>query len=229
MRKFLFNFILTGIITFTILLGICFFGAYLVLSKAPFQITIKSVPSISSILELKSTIDEEYKFISSGNSSYERKITLTKDQINSAFNLYLSANQIARIMNKSESQNRNLLELRGGSYEKGIFTLFFSQKLPFETFLGDYLNIRLEAALSIENNELKIKVADCRVGSLTLPSVLINYILKEKDPRINNLKEVKLLLGSVKRIILQDDSVTIVYNPEKLLKFISAYSGNIKF
>ena len=230
MMKFISRFILTGIIFIVVLVGICLLCTYLALSKAPFSVKVNSISSFSSMLELKSALEKEYKFISSSDSSADRTITFNKAQINSAFDIYLSANQIALMMNKSKEQyNNSLLELRGGSYEDSKFVISLSQKLPFDTPLGNYLNVRLVAQPYIEDNKLKIKIYESKVGNLPIPSLLVAYILKEKNSQINNTKEVRQLVSVMKKITLTDDSVTIVYNPEKLLEIISSYSDKFKF
>lgn len=222
MLKFVGRCFLLCVASFISLVIVGLFCLYLAISNKPFQLSINSN---SSIFELKNAIETESMFISSKSNATNRKVIFSAQEINSAFNLYLGANQLAFLMQKPElSQNKNL-ELRGGSYEDGAFILLFSQKMSFNTPFGGYLNFYVKAEPSIKYNNLKISVQKCKVGSLPVPSFAINYILKEKNTDINNLKEVKLLISAVEELTVQADSVTVTYNPEKLSELITKYSS----
>lgn len=219
------KFFLVCAVSFISFIAISIFCLYLAISKEPFQLSINSNSSISSMFELKNTIQTEYEFIFSKTITDNRKVTFSAQEINSAFNLYLRANQLSFLIKQPVSLQNNDLELRGGRYENGAFTLLMSQKMPFKTPLGDYLNFYIIAEPSIKDNNLKILIQKCKIGSLPIPSFAINYMLKERNSDINNVKEVKLLVSAVEELVTQVDSVTITYNPKKLSEFISKYSS----
>ena len=228
MLKFLVKFFLVCVVLFVSFIVICAFCLYLAISKEPFPLSLNSNSSIASIIELKNTIETETKFIFLLRSTNDRKVTFSTQEINSAFNLYVGANQFPFLIKKPVSSQKNDLELRGGSYENRAFIILLSQKMPFKTPMGDYLNFYVMAEPSIKDNNLKIVVLKCKIGSLPIPNFVVNYILKERNPEINNAKEIKLLVNAVEELDAQTDSVTVTYNPEKLSELISKYSGKFR-
>lgn len=228
MLKFLVKFFLVCAVSFISFIAICVFCLYLAISREPFPLSLNSNSSIASIIGLKNSIETETKFIFLLKSKEEREVAFSSQEINSAFNLYVGANQLPFLIKKPVSSQKNDLELRGGSYENGAFILLLSKKMSFKTPLGDYLNFYVMAEPSIKDNNLKIVVHKCKIGSLPIPSFVVNYILKERNPEINNTKEVKLLVNAVEELDAQTDSVTIIYNPEKLSEVISKYTSKFR-
>lgn len=225
MLKFLVKFFLICVTSFIVFVAICIFCLYLAISKEPFSLSLNSNTSISSMIELRNTFESESKFIFSRTKTNERKITFSAQEINSAFNLYFGANQLSFLIKKPVSSHKNDLELRGGSYENGAFILLLSQKMPFDTPLGSYMNFYVMAEPSIKDRNLEIAVRKVKIGSLPVPSFAVNFLLKEKNSDLNNLEEVKLLVNAVEELTTQTDSVSVTYNPEKLSELISKYSG----
>jgi uncharacterized protein YpmS len=197
------------------------------ISKEPFEIKLNTGVSISSMSKLKETLGKESKYLFSEKSSRDRKIIFTSEEINTAFNIYLSAYQLNSMFGKKKSENK--AELRGGMFKKGKLVLYLSQKFPFENPMGRYLNIRIELIPLIKDNKLKLEVISLAVGSVPIPAFAIDYILKNKEPSINNMKEVRLLLSAVKSFEVNEDTVTIIYNPAKLALLASEFSGKYDF
>ncbi len=225
MFKFPVRFFLICLMIFVVFIALCLGCLYLAFSSEPFRMSLNTNASIASTFELKKTLEEESKFIFSGSSEGKREVTFSEQEINSAFNLYVGANQLACFLKKPKPLQKSSLEFRGGSYGNGAFILLISQKLSLETPFGNYLNYYLAVKPSVKNNEFSIVVQKCKVGSITIPSFVINYLFNERKSELNKTKEIKLFVSAVEELRTQTNSVTIIYDPKKLSEFISKYSA----
>ncbi|HBM16197.1 MAG TPA: hypothetical protein DD381_07655 [Lentisphaeria bacterium] len=224
--RFLFRLFIWSLLSFILIIALCALIVYLTLSSSPFPVTLNDT-SVSAMLNLKENMDNETKSINSTNTDKERKIIFSTQDINSAFNIYLSASQINSFLGHRNSFPEDSIQLKGGRFDDGKFIISLTKKLSFSTPFGKYLNIRFEAVPSIKDNYPDIKISSLNFGSVSVPAFVIDYILNKE--KINDIQEVKLLLSAIKKLEVHKDSVTLIYNPNKLSDLTASLSGHMDF
>jgi len=209
---------------------ICFFliigAAYLMFSEGPNQ----EAPSfdfntIKAVSTLNSKLNMESGFLLSSNSS-SRSIILTKDELNAAFMLYKGGNVLTSFFNVNMEKQYDSLKFNSGSFNNGEFSLFLTRKIPYKIPFGSYLNFIIKVVPEIKGKKLFVKINSFKIGRLEIPASVLNFIIKVESNEINNLDEVKILVNAIKELKTQNDSISIVYHPDKLSELLSNHLVN---
>lgn len=199
-------------------------AAYLAFSEVPTQ----EVPSFDfstmrAVSALNSKFSTESGFLLSGTAvSSSRIVTLTKDELNTAFMLYTGGDIIASFFNANREKHHDGLKFNFGSFNNGEFTLSLTQKIPYKLPFGTYLNFSIKAVPEIKDKRLFVDINSFKVGRLKIPALILNFIIKAENNEINSLDEVKVLVNAIKELKTQNDGISIVYYPDKLSEFLSS-------
>lgn len=223
MLKLLKRFFSLSIIIFVFCLILITGVAYLTLSEGPLQQTCSyDFNTMRAVPSLNSKFNTESIFFFSNTSNSLRTLTVTKDELNAAFMLYTGSSIIASFFNTEREKQYDSLKLNYGSFSNGEFTLFMTQKIPYKIPFESYLNINIKAVPQVKNNRLFIEVIAFKAGRLKIPALILNFILKLENNKINNLDEVRILVNAIKELKTQNDGIYLVYYPVKLSEFLSS-------
>lgn len=235
MFKILSKLLCLCVITFVICLALIVGVAYFALSGVPYtnqDVSVyQNIGATQAVSSLKAKINVESSFFLFGKTE-QRKLFLSKDELNTAFMFYTGKNVISSLFGSNAEKQYDTLHLNSGSFNSGIFTLSLTQKIPYRTPFGSYLNFMIKAVPEIKNSKLSIGICSFELGKLKVPAPFLNFILKMEGNRINDLKEIKKLVNAIKELKTSKDGVSIVYYPDRLSQYLfsdilgSSYSNN---
>ena len=89
--------------------------------------------------------------------------------------------------------------------------------MPF----GSYLNLKVTFVPGIRNSHLTAAARGIKVGSLDFPVAYIKDKIDGELYKIEKSPDGQAILGIVSELKVEKDKLTIVYSPEKLLKYMT--------
>ena len=196
------------LIALIIAIGICIIG-WLAFSREGIQ----SVPTLrvnmASIASLKKKLgSDNFMFFDVGSRNLD--ITLTKDEVNAAFSLYLSGSTLARLfMLTQNSDYQPGAEVNYLEFSNGELTAYIRYKLDKPTIFGGYLNIKAKLTPAIESKQLTLVFDTLEVGRLHIPSFMVNFVLRLSHGALNDLNSVKTLVNSITYLKTGNNEVKI--------------------
>lgn len=213
---------ITGI--FTIILIIAFgtisYLAYRVIDEKPFDIPAKTPDmdasaSVYKKLDLVSTLMSAFKSHKKGVAVEKVKtVELNEKEVNAVIISTLVFAQQAM------PEKNGVKELRDAYFSSGAFTVMLSKKMIFNTPFGNYLNFRFTFVPEIKKSHLTVEARGIRIGSIEFP---LSYIKDKIDGEVYNIEKSpdgQAILGIVSELNVEKEKMTVVYNPDKLLKFM---------
>lgn len=223
MRKlFKVFFWIAGIFAILLILsfGIISYLAYRVIDEKPFDIPAK-VPdmnasaSVYKKLDLVGTLMSAFKKQKKGAAAEKAKtVELNEKEVNAVIVSTLIFAEQA-MPGKGPAK-----ELRDAYFSSGAFTVMVSKKMILNTPFGNYLNFKFTFVPEIKNSHLTVEARGIKIGSVDFP---LSYIKDKIDGEVYNIEKSpdgQAILGIVSELKVEKEKMTVVYNPDKLLKFM---------
>ncbi|MFA6294540.1 MAG: hypothetical protein WC637_22300, partial [Victivallales bacterium] len=220
----LFKIMLWLAVTFAILLIIALgtgsYLAYSMIDEKPLAVPAKipdmnASASVYKKLDLAGTLMSAFKKQKKGAAVEKAKtVELNEKEVNAVLISTLIFAQQA--MAGKDGVN----ELRDAFFYNGAFTVMLSKNINFKTPFGSYLNLKVSFVPGIKDRHFSAEARGIRVGDLDIP---VSYIKEKIDIELYNAEkspEGQAVLDIVSELKVEKDKVTIIYSPEKLLKFM---------
>lgn len=213
---------MAGIFTLLLIVSIgtlCYL-AYSVIDEKPIVIPVKmpdmnASASVYKKLDLAGTLISAFKGHKKGTAVEKAKtVELNEKEVNA---MLISALIFAE---QAMPAKDGVKELRDAYFSDGAFTVMVSKKMNFKTPFGTYLNLRITFVPGIQNNHFTADVRGLRVGSLNIPVSCIKDNIDTELYKAEKSPDMQTLLKIVSELKVEKEKMTIVYNPDKLLKFM---------
>ena len=198
-----------------ICLGLLLYGVSETVSHFPDKKTMEPL-NYQAWFSANRKTKKELNYIT-GNSkdrNIERTVEFSKDELNSY--LYMSVN--ANNAYNYQQQQKFLIEYV--NFSGNEFVAYLSLFLDYNTPFGNVVNLKIKFIPEIINDNLELKILDMKVGRYSLPSDVVNYLLRKNKSSIMTNKYVISLLQAVKLFKVENSSVIIKYVPAKLLQLM---------
>ena len=215
MKKLIFGFLISAAILFVLIAGLLFFTASRMISKDIIKPTVPPL-NYNAWFSANQKINKEMIYLRKGKDLIsERTLALTKEEMDSLLNVSISAKDT---YGENEQENYNV---EGITFSGKEFIIDISIKLKYKTPFGSFINLHFKVIPSIADDNLEIEVLKTKIGDMTIPSSIINYLIASSNDKIENNKTVKSLLETVKTFSIENDRLLIKYIPAEMLNFIN--------
>lgn len=195
--------------------------------------TVNKVPDHKQYESCLLKFQEKSKQIASDANELakDQTIILTKGEVNAILDTYAVAGRAFLIMRFPDT---TISDVR---FEDGVLYADASQKAPFSTPFGQYLNMKLAIIPRVEDNHLYLDVKSLKVGSMELSGDWVQDYIDKELRKTEQTEDGKMALNALKGLKLSPNDVEITFSPvgvatmqaAQLMKLLSSGSEDGEF
>jgi hypothetical protein len=200
--------------------GIICYLAYSVIEQRPFDVPVRipdmnASASVYRKLDLAGTLLSAFKNPKKrGDADKAKEVELNGNEVNA---MLISGLVFAEQAMAGKDGGK---ELRDAYFARGAFTVMLSKKIIFKTPFGSYLNLGITFVPGIRNRHFSAEAKGIRIGSIDIPVSALKNKIDSALYKMEKTPDGEAILDIVSELKVEEDKLTIVYSPEKLLKYM---------
>ena len=143
--------------------------------------------------------------------SNEKTITLNKDELNTLIDYSVMGGR------EYLKQKFPAATISNAYFQDGKLFVDASYKNSFSTPFGQYINMHITFIPGVSNHHISLRITNLKVGSMLISG---SNLQKEVDKAIVDFEKTddgKMVIEVVKKLDVQKDSVSVTFNPQKLM------------
>ena len=184
MKRIFFKFLISVTILSVVILAFVVFLISMIISKNTIESEQDSL-NYAAWFSATKKVNNEMNFISKGrNLKALRSVTLSKAEINSLLYMSITANE-AYGDHSNESYNVKSVVFNGKE-----FIINIAITLKYNTPFGRIVNLYFKIIPGIYDNNLEFEIKYLKLGDLSMPSSIINYLISGSRSQINKNEEI---------------------------------------
>jgi len=173
---------------------------------------LPTVLKVPDFIQYQNCINKIQQKIFNNNtgSTEDQTLEFTKAEINALLD---SSTQISRIYLAKKIPDIKICDV---SFEKGALYANISQKIPFSTPFGRYMNIKIQLIPRIKNKHLYVKIRSLSLGTMQLSGMFVQEYIDTKLIEFETSKHHKMLIKTLKSLQLDENKIIITFNPQQI-------------
>ena len=144
----------------------------------------------------------------------EKTITLNKSELNTLIDYSVMGGR------EYLKQKFPAATISNAYFKDGKLFVDASYKNSFSTPFGQYINMKITFIPGVSNHHISLRITNLKVGSMLISG---SNLQKEIDKAIVDFEKTedgKMIIDVVKKLDIQKESVTVTFNPQKLMMML---------